>query len=162
MKHLVYLALGTNLGDRHANLLTAQKALEPEVDVRRSSPVYETPPWGYLDQPSFLNQVLEAETRLTPRDLLQTLKRLEKKLGRKPNFQNGPRLIDVDILFYDDLIINLDGLEIPHPRMEDRAFVLVPMADLAPDFRHPVNGKTIQEMLDQVTRQGVYEIPQPE
>ena len=115
----------------------ACSALAPSVQLLQASPVYETPPWGFLDQPAFLNQVLQAETGLPPLDLLAFLKDLETELGRQPNFRYGPRLIDMDILLYDDLVLSLPGLEIPHPRLAERAFVLVPLADLAPDLCYP-------------------------
>jgi len=101
-KHLVYIALGTNLGDRYGNLLAAIQALAPEVVVLHTSAVYVTPPWGVLDQPDFLNQVIQAETKLFPFDLLYLLKRVEKNLGRVETVRYGPRLIDLDILFFDD------------------------------------------------------------
>src|SRR3989337_1543422 len=103
MGRMVYLALGSNLGDRLSNLSAAIDALSPEVRSEACSPVYETPPWGYSEQPSFLNQVIRAETNLEPLDLLGHLKATELKLGRQPGFQNGPRLIDIDILFYEYL-----------------------------------------------------------
>jgi len=155
MNHHVYLALGTNLGDRLANLEALQEVLPPQVRVLTASPVYETPPWGVLDQPAFLNQVLEAETELSPHELLRFLKRLEIEMGRKSTVRYGPRLIDVDILFYDALVLESDGLVIPHPRLTERAFVLVPMADLAPKFVHPVLGETIEQLLDKVDRIGI-------
>ncbi len=155
MNHRAYLALGTNLGDRVENLRALQDALSPLVRVLAASPVYETPPWGYLEQPAFLNQVLEVETELHPQALLDTLKRLEVEMGRKSTIRYGPRLIDADILFYDDLVLESDGLVIPHPRLTERAFVLVPMADLAPDFIHPVLGETIEQLLDKVDRLGI-------
>ncbi|MDI6697234.1 MAG: 2-amino-4-hydroxy-6-hydroxymethyldihydropteridine diphosphokinase [Anaerolineales bacterium] len=155
MSALVYLALGSNLGDRLANLQAAQKALPPTVRVLAASPVYETPPWGYADQPAFLNQVIQVETDLEPFDLLKMLKSLETQLGRTPGPRYGPRLIDLDILFYDDLVFDAPGLTLPHPRIEERAFVLTPLADLAPDLRHPVSGLTIQGMLQRVDRRGI-------
>jgi 2-amino-4-hydroxy-6-hydroxymethyldihydropteridine diphosphokinase len=155
MSHRVYLALGTNLGDRLANLQAAQAAMPPAVRVLSASPVYETPPWGIHDQPAFLNQVLLAETELEPAELLAYLKKLEERLGRTPGVRYGPRLIDLDILFYDDLVIDTPGLVIPHPRLVGRAFVLVPLADLAPKLRHPLEGKTVEEMLSATDTSGI-------
>jgi 2-amino-4-hydroxy-6-hydroxymethyldihydropteridine diphosphokinase len=146
-RHKIYLALGSNLGDRLANLQNTIRALPPEVDVTAQSPVYETPPWGYQEQPVFLNQVIEALTALPPEKLLAYLKNLEEQLGRTPTFNYGPRLIDIDILFYDDLVYRSPDLVIPHPRLSERAFVLVPLANLSPDLRHPVTGSTVKEML---------------
>ncbi len=155
---IVYLGLGTNLGDRLANLKHAADALPPQVSLLRASSIYETEPWGYRDQPAFLNQVLEARTDLPPEALLRHLKRIERKLGRRPTFRYGPRLVDLDILFYGDLVINLLGLLIPHPQLADRAFVLVPLAELAPTLRHPISGLTIQEMLTKIDSSGVVKL----
>ena len=152
---LIYLALGTNLGDRSANLSAVRSALAPQVQVQRASPVYETEPWGVLDQPRFLNQVLEVETTLEPLDLLRFLKQLEADLGRKPGIRYGPRLIDLDIILFGHRVVSLPELNIPHPRLAERAFVLVPLMDLAPDLRHPVLGKTIRELLLAVDASGV-------
>lgn len=148
MPHIVYLALGTNLGDRPANLRAAIDSLAPQVRVEAESNIYETPPWGFLEQPAFLNMALRAKTDLPPADLLTFLKQLEARLGRIPTFRNGPRLIDVDILFYDDLILNTPPLIIPHPRLHERDFVLVPLADIAPDLIHPVLHQSIRALLD--------------
>ncbi len=130
----IYLALGSNLGDRSANLQAAISALPPAVRVLKESPVYETQPWGYTDQPAFLNMVLKGETSLGPVELLDHLKELETSLGRLPSVRWGPRLIDMDILFYADLVLDIRGLVIPHPHLHERPFVLVPLADLAPDL----------------------------
>ena len=146
-KTTIYLALGSNLGDRHANLQAAISALPPVVRVVAESPVYETPPWGFTDQPAFLNMVLKGATSLAPLPLLRRLKHLETELGRLPSVRWGPRLIDMDILFYDELILEAPTLTLPHPRLHERAFVLVPLADLAPDLIHPVLGKSIRELL---------------
>jgi 2-amino-4-hydroxy-6-hydroxymethyldihydropteridine diphosphokinase len=157
MKHLAYLGLGTNLGDRMMNLRQALEQLEPLAHVVKVSKVYETPPWGYLDQPAFLNQVAEIETQLSPQALFELTKGIEGQMGRVKSILNGPRLIDLDILFYDDLIVDLPGLKIPHPRMEGRGFVLLPLAELAPGFIHPQLNKSILEMSAGVDRTGIRE-----
>jgi len=146
MAHRVYLGLGTNLGERLENLRAAAKALPPEVVVLCNSPVYETEPWGYTQQPAFLNQVLETETGLEPQQLLAHVKAVEARLGRTPIFRYGPRLIDIDILLYDNLVLQTPELVIPHPHLTERAFVLIPLADLAPDRTLPNSKMTIREL----------------
>ena len=146
-EHIVYLALGSNLDNRLANLKQAVAALSPQMEVKAKSHLYETPPWGYEDQPKFLNQVIKVKTYLEPEPLLKHIKRLEITLGRKPSFQNGPRLIDIDILFYDDLILDTPSLVLPHPRLHERGFVLLPLMDIDPDLVHPINKKSIREMV---------------
>lgn len=152
---IIYLALGSNLGERLGNLQSALAALPPEVEVQAQSPVYETPPWGPVEQGPFLNQVIRATTGLAPLDLLAYLKRTETDLGRKPGVQYGPRKIDLDILFYDELIFDQDGLVIPHPRLPERAFVLVPLNDLDPALRHPGLKRTVAELLAAVDTTGI-------
>jgi 2-amino-4-hydroxy-6-hydroxymethyldihydropteridine diphosphokinase len=154
-EHTVYLALGSNLGDRLANLKLAISSLTPQLEVKAKSPVYETPPWGYEDQPKFLNQVIKAKTYLDPEPLLKHLKRLEVALGRKESFSNGPRLIDLDILFYDDRILNTASLVIPHPHLQERGFVLLPLMDIEPDLVHPVNKKRVREMAAMCNMDGI-------
>ncbi|MBE9474408.1 MAG: 2-amino-4-hydroxy-6-hydroxymethyldihydropteridine diphosphokinase [Chloroflexi bacterium] len=157
--HLVFIALGANLGDRAANLQAAIEALEPEVHTLKCSPVYETPPWGYSDQPQFLNQVVEAETDLSPIALLEHMVKIEVQLGRQETFRFGPRLIDLDIIYYDDEVIDSPPLIIPHPRMAERGFVLMPLADLAPDFRHPILGDSVSDLLSKVETLGIFRVP---
>lgn len=160
MTNLIYLALGTNLGQRAAHLRAALAALPPKVKVRRVSPVYETEPWGYRDQPAFFNQVIEAETSLSPQDLLAYIKQLEEHLGRQPTFRYGPRLIDVDVLFYGDQVVDFENLSIPHPHLAERAFVLVPLADLVPDLVHPVLGVPVRDLLSKVDHAGIRPVMQ--
>ncbi len=145
-----YIALGTNLGDRPANLRSAIASFSPKLRVIQETTIYETPPWGYTDQPAFLNMVVKAETELEPYALLSYLKEKEKNLGRVKNFRNGPRQIDLDILFYDNLILEEEELTIPHPRLHERAFVLVPLAEIAPEFEHFLLKKKISALLQDV------------
>jgi 2-amino-4-hydroxy-6-hydroxymethyldihydropteridine diphosphokinase len=152
---IVFLALGTNLGDRLGNLQAALAALPPAVTVLESSPVYETPPWGVAEQPAFLNMVIKGKTRQGPISLLKHLKLLETRLGRLPSVRYGPRKIDIDLLFYDDILLNTPELTIPHPRLHERAFVLVPLAALAPQLVHPRLGKTVLQLLTGVDATGV-------
>jgi 2-amino-4-hydroxy-6-hydroxymethyldihydropteridine diphosphokinase len=153
--HLIYLGMGTNRGDRLANLAATIEALPPQVQVVRQSPVYQTPPWGYTDQPDFLNLVVEAQTALPPKELIAYLKDLELKVGRTASFRWGPREIDIDILFYNQLVYAEDGLEIPHPRLHDRAFVLVPLADLTPELIHPKLNSSVSELLSEIDSSGI-------
>jgi 2-amino-4-hydroxy-6-hydroxymethyldihydropteridine diphosphokinase len=146
-QHTVYLAIGSNVGNRAANLKAAIAALPPQMEMMAKSRVYETPPWGYVDQEKFLNQVLKVQTYLAPEPLLKHLKRLEVALGRESTFQNGPRLIDIDILFYDDLVHESSILVIPHPRLHERGFVLLPLMDIAPELVHPVKQQSIRQLL---------------
>jgi len=123
--------------------------------VINCSPVYETPPWGFEDQPKFLNQVIEVQTELAPEALLEYIKEVEVDVGREDTFRYGPRIIDIDVLFYEDLVIDSPPLIIPHPRIAERAFVLIPMADLNPDFLHPLLGETIANQLAKVDKDGI-------
>ncbi len=145
---IIFLGLGSNLGDREANLQTVFQELPPEVEPTIFSSLYETEPWGFRDQPDFLNQVVQAKTELSPRELLVYLKKIEKKVGRKPRFLYGPRLVDIDILLYGNMIINEINLVIPHNKIAERAFVLVPLAEIAPDLSLPDSAKTISELLE--------------
>ena len=157
-EHIVYLALGSNLGNRAANLKEALASLSPQMEVKAKSKVYETPPWGHAEQDKFFNQVVMVKTYLEPELLLKHLKRLEVALGRKASFQNGPRLIDIDILFYDDLVLESTALVIPHPHVHERGFVLLPMLDIAPELVHPVRQKSVRDMLAGCDLQGIVQI----
>lgn len=157
-KHIVYLGLGSNLGDRNENLKDAIASLPPQMDVKAKSPVYETPPWGYEDQPRFLNQVVKVQTYLDAEPLLKHIKRLEVALGRKASFRHGPRLIDIDILFYDELILNTPLLTLPHPHLHERGFVLLPLMDIAPDLVHPLTKKSVREMVVSCNLAGIKQV----
>jgi 2-amino-4-hydroxy-6-hydroxymethyldihydropteridine diphosphokinase len=151
-----YLALGSNLGDRVENLRVARGHLQsPHLKVTGESSLYETEPRGLLDQPWFLNQVVEVQTTLYPRQLLARLLGIEKEMGRQRLIVDGPRTIDLDILLFGNLTANAPGLEIPHPRMSERRFVLEPLADLAPMLRHPRTGHSVREMLAKTMDQPV-------
>lgn len=156
--HNIFLGLGSNLGDRQVNLQSALTALPPEVDLLAQSPIYQTAPWGYTQQADFLNQVVQAQTNLSPKELLAHLKNVETLVGRTPSFQYGPRQIDIDILVYDDLCLESEELTIPHPRLHERAFMLVPLADLAENFRHPRSGQPLSEMLAGLDHAGIHKI----
>ena len=155
MTHDIYIALGTNLGDRIENLRAAIRSLPPHFERVRPSRTFETPPWGFADQPAFLNMAVHARTSLSPAESLARLKQVEVELGREQTFRWGPRLIDLDILFYDDLVVDTPPLVIPHPRLHERAFVLVPLMDIAPDLVHPAFGKTVRQLLTAVNPSGI-------
>jgi len=154
----VYLGLGSNLGQREENLRRAIRLLGCHMHLVRASSLYETAPWGYTDQPDFLNCVLEAETTLTPVELLALGQQVEREVGRQPTFRYGPRLVDVDVLLYGDQVVQeiSPDLQIPHPRLAERAFVLAPLAELAPELPHPTLGVTIAALLANVAgKEGV-------
>ena len=155
----IYLALGSNLGDRLDYFQRALDAIKSIARLERVAPIYETEPWGITDQPRFLNTVVEAKTHLEPIELLMMLKTIEMTLGRKSTLRNGPRVIDMDILLYGSQPFSLPQLEIPHPRLAERAFVLAPLADLAPALRPPGWKLTVREQLESLERSGVRLFP---
>jgi 2-amino-4-hydroxy-6-hydroxymethyldihydropteridine diphosphokinase len=144
----IYLGLGSNLGDRYYNLEWALHALSQKMGMGQVSSIYDTAPVGNTAQPRFLNLVCEATTSLTPTELLDFIKEIETDMGRQRGPPNSPRPIDIDILFYDNQIINIPGLIVPHPRLTERSFVLIPLDEIAPDFVHPVLGKMISKILN--------------
>ena len=150
----VYLSLGSNLGDREANIRTALDLLAAGVRLIRVSSLHETAPIGVTDQKDFVNAVALIETDLDPKSLLDAIKGIEQTMGRVRNFHWGPRVIDIDILLYDNAVINTPELTIPHPRMMERAFVLIPLAEIAPDLELP-GGVKVSEALEKLSEQGV-------
>lgn len=149
MNSKVYLSLGSNLGERIKNIKDAIKALNNayETKVVASSSFYETEPVGITDQPIFINAAVRIKTSLNPKRLLAEVKEIEINLGRVETYRWGPRIIDIDILIYDDIIIWEKELQIPHPEMNNRAFILIPLAEIGNQVRHPVTKKSIKEIL---------------
>ncbi|MFO8010205.1 MAG: 2-amino-4-hydroxy-6-hydroxymethyldihydropteridine diphosphokinase [Dehalococcoidia bacterium] len=143
----VYLGLGSNMGERELNLEDALEALSQRMKITDLSSIYETEPAGYADQPWFLNMVCRADTVLNPFELLDFAKSIESGMGRKPGFPNGPRPIDIDILFFEDRVIDGDELVVPHPRLAERAFVLVPLAEIAPSLVHVRLNRKVRDLL---------------
>jgi 2-amino-4-hydroxy-6-hydroxymethyldihydropteridine diphosphokinase len=156
--NFAYLLLGTNLGDKIANLKTASDKISSlcgNIIIR--SGIYETSPWGITDQPSFLNQVIKIELKLTAEELLETLLLIEKEMGRVRDVKWGERSIDLDILYFNDEIIVKENLKIPHPELHNRRFTLVPLNEIAADYKHPVWNITNQQLLNRCTDKGSVE-----
>jgi 2-amino-4-hydroxy-6-hydroxymethyldihydropteridine diphosphokinase len=148
---IVYIGIGSNLGNRQENCLKALGLISAEAgSVTKRSSMHATRPWGAEDQPEFINMAAELVTEAGPQELLETLRKIEKELGREETYRWGPRVIDLDILFYDDLVIDTPDLRIPHPLMHLREFVLRPLSEIAPDRIHPVLKKTVKELLSEI------------
>lgn len=152
----IFLLLGSNQGKRVRNLRTAQAEIrQNQMKIVKKSSVYETPPWGKIDQPDFLNMALQVNCPHSPVELLRILKRIEKKLGRKKGCKWGPRLIDIDILFYNARIVKTRNLTIPHPDFDQRAFAIVPMAEISPNFTDPRSARKMKDYLKGTDHEGI-------
>ena len=159
---LAYIGLGANLGDRAVTLAAAISRLGILGEVLAVSSLYETAPVGYLDQPPFLNAVAAVETSLTPAQMVQWLLAIEQTFGRKRTFRNAPRTLDLDLLLLGDAIQDTDAVKVPHPRLVERAFVLVPLAEIAPQLRHPVLGESMRDLLSSLPDQaGISQVAAP-
>jgi 2-amino-4-hydroxy-6-hydroxymethyldihydropteridine diphosphokinase len=156
---ICYLSLGSNLGNKRTNLKRAVTLIgkHPQIKLIAQSSLYETEPVGYREQPYFLNIVIKIETTLSPQRLWQVVQSIEKKMGRKPSLRWGPRLIDIDILLYNNLVLSYPNLEIPHPELEKRAFVLIPLYEIAPGIRLP-SGSDLATLIKNLSEQGVRRI----
>jgi 2-amino-4-hydroxy-6-hydroxymethyldihydropteridine diphosphokinase len=154
-----YISIGSNLGDRLEYIREAIKMMKQSKDIEicKASSVYETEPKGYKDQPHFLNMALELETALEPLNLLELLLNIESQMGRERYQRWGPRNIDLDLLLYDDIILNSDKLTLPHPRMHQRGFVLVPLAEIAPKLVHPLLKKSVERLLEELSTDSISE-----
>lgn len=151
-EHSVFLLLGANLGEREAMLAKAARLIAERIGlIKAQSHLYETAPWGVTDQPAFLNQVLEVKTVLSPEEVLVQTLEMEKQLGRERRMRWGARVIDIDMLYFAEVILETEALHLPHPRLHQRRFTLVPLAEIAPDFVHPVLHKTNQQLLSECT-----------
>jgi len=150
---IAYIGIGSNLGNRQKNCLRAIELLQKkDIIVTKRSSLYETEPWGVKDQPRFINMAVEIDTSLEPKELLKILKNIEKELGREKSSKWGPRIIDLDILLFDDIILNKDNLKIPHPLMHERDFVLRPLCEIAPDIYHPLLKMSMHELMQKIHR----------
>ncbi|WP_353684822.1 2-amino-4-hydroxy-6-hydroxymethyldihydropteridine diphosphokinase [Thermodesulfovibrio sp. 3907-1M] len=149
--HRVFLSIGSNIGEKEKNCFQAITMLEQSgLIIDKKSSIYITKPWGFKNQPDFANMAVEAFTELKPLELLQLLKKIESNMGRRPSIKYGPRIIDIDIIFYDDLILKSEELIIPHPLMHERYFVLKPLSEIAPDFVHPELKLSVKKLLEKL------------
>lgn len=161
-EYSVFLLLGANLGEREAMLAKAAQLIAEQIaPITAQSYLYETAPWGVTDQPAFLNQVLELKTALLPEEVLAQTLVIEKRLGRERRMRWGARVIDIDMLYFADVILETEELHLPHPRLHQRRFTLVPLAEIAPDFVHPVLQKTNRELLNECTDEGIVNVFEP-